>query len=43
MTDGGAAVDEIVPGVTGHGADVGRWLERQRAAWAELTDAQRSG
>ncbi|MEU3777985.1 Helicase associated domain protein [Streptomyces sp. NPDC032472] len=41
VTDGGAAVDEITPGVTVHGADVGRWLARQRETWAELTEAQR--
>lgn len=41
VLDGGAAVDEIAPGVTVHGADVGRWLERQRERWAELTEAQR--
>ncbi|MFD7835236.1 helicase associated domain-containing protein [Streptomyces sp. NPDC059761] len=42
VTAGGAAVDEITPGVTVHGSDVGRWLERQRAAWADLTEAQRA-
>ncbi|MET9804678.1 Helicase associated domain protein [Streptomyces sp. NPDC006368] len=41
VIDGGAAVDEITPGVTVHGADVGRWLTRQRETWAELTEAQR--
>ncbi|MFE3996527.1 Helicase associated domain protein [Streptomyces goshikiensis] len=41
VTRGGAAVDEITPGVTVHGADVGRWLARQREAWAELSEAQR--
>ncbi|MEU0275770.1 hypothetical protein [Streptomyces sp. NPDC006307] len=30
IVDGGAAADEITPGVTVHGADVGRWLVRQR-------------
>ncbi|MFJ2477978.1 Helicase associated domain protein [Streptomyces sp. NPDC087659] len=41
VIDGGAAVDEITPGVTVHGADVGRWLERQRETWAELSREQR--
>ncbi|MDI9889385.1 Helicase associated domain protein [Streptomyces sp. HNM0645] len=41
VVDGGAAVDEITPGVTVHGADVGRWLARQRETWAELSAAQR--
>ncbi|MEU0670902.1 Helicase associated domain protein [Streptomyces lavendulocolor] len=41
VVDGGAAVDEITPGVTVHGADVGRWLVRQRETWAELSEAQR--
>ncbi|MEW2417899.1 Helicase associated domain protein [Streptomyces sp. NPDC046866] len=40
--DGGAAVDEIVPGVTVHGADIGRWLHRQREAWTELSPEQRA-
>ncbi|MFJ2203328.1 Helicase associated domain protein [Streptomyces violaceusniger] len=42
VVDGGAAADEITPGVTVHGADVGRWLERQRAEWSELTEEQRA-
>ncbi|MCB5181869.1 DEAD/DEAH box helicase [Streptomyces antimicrobicus] len=41
VTAGGAAVDEITPGVTVHGADVGRWLQRQRETWRELSPAQR--
>ncbi|WP_051806643.1 helicase associated domain-containing protein [Streptomyces sp. NRRL F-2747] len=40
VTAGGAAVDEIVPRVTVHGADVGRWLHRQREAWTELSPEQ---
>ncbi len=40
VVDGGAAVDEITPGVTVQGADVGRWLERQRETWGELSQAQ---
>ncbi|MGA5171243.1 MULTISPECIES: hypothetical protein [Streptomyces] len=27
--------------MTVHGADVGRWLVRQRETWAELSEAQR--
>ncbi|MEU7282488.1 helicase associated domain-containing protein [Streptomyces sp. NPDC045431] len=27
--------------MTVHGADVGRWLARQRETWAGLSDAQR--
>ncbi|MFF4291390.1 Helicase associated domain protein [Streptomyces sp. NPDC001633] len=43
ITEGGAAAGEITPGVTVHGADVGRWLEQQRqsAAWAALSAEQR--
>ncbi|MCB5181517.1 DEAD/DEAH box helicase [Streptomyces antimicrobicus] len=40
VIDGGAAVDEITPGVTVHGADVGRWLQRQRETWAGLSPEQ---
>lgn len=34
---------EVLPGVTVHGQDVGRWLTRQRqhTTWAKLTDGQR--
>nr|WSX25632.1 Helicase associated domain protein [Streptomyces tubercidicus] len=43
ITEGGAAAEEITPGVTVHGADVGRWLEaqRERAAWDALSPEQR--
>ncbi|MFG3208015.1 Helicase associated domain protein [Streptomyces sp. NPDC048192] len=39
----GAELDEIVPGVTAGGTDVGRWLERQRqhVVWEGLTPGQR--
>ncbi|MEU4850595.1 DEAD/DEAH box helicase, partial [Streptomyces gilvosporeus] len=42
ITSGGAAAEEITPGVTVHGSDVGRWLEaqRQRAAWDALSAEQ---
>jgi hypothetical protein len=34
---------QLLPGVTVHGMDVGRWLERQRqnTAWTGLMDGQR--
>ncbi|MEU6063705.1 helicase associated domain-containing protein [Streptomyces sp. NPDC047082] len=36
-------LDEIVPGVTAAGSDIGRWLERQRqhVVWEGLTEGQR--
>ncbi|MFE9500890.1 helicase associated domain-containing protein, partial [Streptomyces collinus] len=39
----GALLEEIVPGVTADGADVGRWLERQRqhVVWQGLNPGQR--
>ncbi|MFD7596308.1 Helicase associated domain protein [Kitasatospora sp. NPDC059812] len=41
--DGGAQLGDLLPGVTIHGLDIGRWLERQRQhhLWHGLTDAQR--
>lgn len=41
--EGGATLVDLVPGVTVHGDDVGRWLERQRrpASWAGLLPGQR--
>jgi Helicase associated domain len=41
--DGGAQLDDLLPGVTVNGADVGRWLERQRqhVVWHGLSDGQR--
>ncbi|MGW3045626.1 Helicase associated domain protein [Kitasatospora sp. NPDC001159] len=41
--DGGAQPADLVPGVTIHGHDVGRWLERQRQhiVWQGLMDGQR--
>lgn len=39
----GAGLDDVVPGVTAGGADVGRWLLRQRqhVVWEGLTPGQR--
>ncbi|MFP8888058.1 DEAD/DEAH box helicase [Streptomyces mangrovi] len=39
---GGAQLADLVPGVTVHGNDVGRWLQRQRqpVVWAGLIPAQ---
>ncbi|MGW7824691.1 Helicase associated domain protein [Streptomyces puniciscabiei] len=39
----GAELDEILPGVTAGGVDVGRWLERQRqhVVWEGLAPGQR--
>ncbi|MGW3046377.1 helicase associated domain-containing protein [Kitasatospora sp. NPDC001159] len=41
--DGGAQLGDLLPGVTVHGLDVGRWLERQRQhiVWQGLSEAQR--
>ncbi|WP_165953957.1 hypothetical protein [Streptomyces sp. 8K308] len=38
--DGGADPDDILPGVTIAGVDVGTWLRRQRQGWKHLTQAQ---
>ncbi|MFB7477059.1 Helicase associated domain protein [Kitasatospora sp. NPDC056184] len=39
---GGAELSDLLPGVTLHGLDVGRWLERQRQhiVWQSLVDGQ---
>ncbi|MEU8138222.1 DEAD/DEAH box helicase [Streptodolium elevatio] len=39
----GATLDQLVPGVTIHGHDIGRWLERQQqpVVWRGLTAGQR--
>ncbi|MER8018120.1 Helicase associated domain protein [Streptomyces griseoluteus] len=39
----GTALEDIVPGVTASGVDVGRWLERQRqrVVWEQLAAGQR--
>ncbi|MFD1277983.1 helicase associated domain-containing protein [Streptomyces kaempferi] len=41
--DDQAGQTEVLPGVTVHGMDIGKWLARQRkpAVWAALTDGQR--
>jgi len=42
LMEAGATLEEILPGVTWHGADVGRWLEqqRQRPVWDALSAEQ---
>ncbi|MFB9579537.1 DEAD/DEAH box helicase [Streptomyces yanii] len=37
---GGAGLEEIVPGVTHRGDDIGRWLARQVRDWAHLNEEQ---
>ncbi|WP_327425362.1 helicase associated domain-containing protein [Streptomyces sp. NBC_01707] len=37
---GGAGLEEIVPGVTHRGDDIGRWLARQARDWAQLNPEQ---
>ncbi|MFE7328147.1 helicase associated domain-containing protein [Streptomyces sp. NPDC057565] len=37
---GGAGREEIVPGVTHRGDDIGRWLTRQTRDWAQLNEEQ---
>ncbi|MFI2241082.1 DEAD/DEAH box helicase [Streptomyces chrestomyceticus] len=39
-TDGPTVLAEIQPGVLFDGDDLGRWLERQANAWAELSEKQ---
>ncbi|MFD3833864.1 Helicase associated domain protein, partial [Streptomyces sp. NPDC058621] len=36
----GARLDDVVPGVTRHGEDVGRWLSTQRKGWERLNGEQ---
>jgi superfamily II DNA or RNA helicase len=38
--EGGAGMGELQPGVMVDGEDIGRWLQRQRERWSELTQAQ---
>ncbi|NXY99062.1 Helicase associated domain protein [Streptomyces sp. BR123] len=38
---GGARLDDVVPGVTRHGDDIGRWLSTQRRDWDRLNEEQR--
>lgn len=39
----GTVLEDVVPGVTASGMDVGRWLQRQRehVVWEQLADGQR--
>ncbi|MFB7224513.1 helicase associated domain-containing protein [Streptomyces sp. NPDC056227] len=37
----GAGLDDIQPGVTHHGDDIGRWLIRQRRDWGRHNEKQR--
>ncbi|MEU8844119.1 helicase associated domain-containing protein, partial [Streptomyces roseus] len=39
---GGARLADIVPGVTWHGEDIGRWLATQRRDWARLNAEQQA-
>ncbi|MEU7068459.1 helicase associated domain-containing protein, partial [Streptomyces sp. NPDC046161] len=36
----GTTLDDIVPGVTVHGEDIGRWLATQQRDWNQLSDEQ---
>ncbi|WP_405835038.1 MULTISPECIES: hypothetical protein [unclassified Streptomyces] len=38
---GGARLTAIVPGVTRHGEDIGRWLATQQQGWDRLNEEQR--
>lgn len=38
----GARLTAIVPGVTRHGEDIGRWLDSQRRDWSRLNDEQQA-
>jgi hypothetical protein len=40
LLTGGADLEEIVPGVTHRGDDIGRWTARQARDWAGLTPEQ---
>lgn len=39
--EGGARLDDVLPGVVVDGEDVGAWLVEQRASWRALSAAQR--
>ncbi|MGW3687873.1 Helicase associated domain protein [Streptomyces sp. NPDC005125] len=41
LLEGGAGLEEIVPGVTHRGDDIGRWLARQRRDWGQHNEEQR--
>jgi hypothetical protein len=40
LLEAGAALEEIVPGVTHRGDDIGRWLTTQTRDWARLNKEQ---
>lgn len=40
LLEGGACLEEIVPGVTHRGDDIGRWLTRQARDWTRLNTEQ---
>jgi hypothetical protein len=40
LLEAGAALEEIVPGVTHRGDDIGRWLASQTRDWARLNEEQ---
>ncbi|MFB9579081.1 hypothetical protein [Streptomyces yanii] len=40
LLDAGASLDEIMPGVTWRGVDIGRWLTRQIRDWAQLNEEE---
>ncbi|MFH8894209.1 MULTISPECIES: DEAD/DEAH box helicase [unclassified Streptomyces] len=42
LLEEGVRLSAIVPGVTRHGEDVGRWLTTQRRDWDRLTEEQRA-
>ncbi|MFE3144250.1 Helicase associated domain protein [Streptomyces scopuliridis] len=41
LLEAGARLEEIQPGVTHRGDDIGRWTARQARDWQQLTDGQR--
>ncbi|GAA3482373.1 hypothetical protein GCM10018966_069050 [Streptomyces yanii] len=41
LLDAGASLDEIMPGVTWPGDDIGRWLTRQIRDWAQPNEEER--
>ncbi|WP_326615380.1 Helicase associated domain protein (plasmid) [Streptomyces scopuliridis] len=41
LLEAGAGLEEVQPGVTYRGDDIGRWTARQARDWQQLTDGQR--
>ncbi|GAA3011226.1 hypothetical protein JCM13580A_62000 [Streptomyces drozdowiczii] len=41
LLDAGSALEDVQPGVTYRGADIGRWVLRQARDWAQLNAEQR--